>query len=606
MPSEEFSQLLIRRAFVLPTAEIHGGTAGLFDLGPPACGVKKNILDLWNRHFVVHDGMLEIECPALTPERVLIASGHVAKFSDLMVKDEMTGECFRGDQLLEDVIASRIAAADASDAKPEAKLTPERKQQLLNISAQAEAFSPEQLGAELKALNALVSPTTGNPLSMPYEYNLMFSTSIGPTGLYKGYLRPETAQGIFVNFKRMLDYNAGSVPFAVAQVGSAFRNEIAPRNGLLRVREFTLAEIEHFMDDDHSEHPGYESVQDVVMSLYPSENQLGDHQTVSMTVAQAVEAGHFGQQTLAYYIARVQQFLEAVGIDAARLRFRQHLPTQLAHYARDCWDAEIHCSYGWVECVGIADRACYDLAAHAKATGTDLSARRRFDEPKLVTYRVLAAEKKFIAKTFKKDTPKVVEAIAAVEDIDSLLAQLELGPAEVGGYAITKEMVSVKEGSKNVTDEPFVPSVVEPSFGIGRILYCLLEHVYTMREGRTVMGFSPAIAPVKVSVLPLFHKHEGMGAAAREVAASLNEAGISFKTDTSSATIGKRYARLDEVGVPFAITVDHQTCEDRTVTLRDRDSMAQIRLPMAEVAEVLFRLCSHRVEFAELAAAHAA
>ena len=261
-----FEELILRKMFVVPSFQIHGGVSGLYDFGPPGCALKNNMTQLWRHHFIVHDTMLEMECTNLTPYSVLDTSGHVDKFCDLMVRDEETKECFRADKLLEDAIDAFL---ESNPSLTSAEVEDHRR-----IQRQADAFTPEELHEQLTAYS-VVSPATGNPLSTPFPFNLMFQTTIGPEGNAIGFLRPETAQGLFVNFKRLLDFNYGKVPFAAAQIGLGFRNEISPQNGLLRVREFTMAEIEHFVHPRHKETPKFDSVRDVCLTLFSREDQLG-------------------------------------------------------------------------------------------------------------------------------------------------------------------------------------------------------------------------------------------------------------------------------------------------------------------------------------------
>lgn len=342
--------------FVVPAFEIHGGVAGLYDYGPPGCALKENILQLWRQHFVLEDNMLQIECTTLTPYPVLKASGHVDKFEDLMVKDVKSGECYRADKLLEDFIDNLL--------RTDKTLTSDRRDELRKIAAQADAYEPNQLHALFQELK-IKAPATGNDLTEPFPFNLMFQTSIGPSGAMAGFLRPETAQGMFVNFRRLYDYNNGKMPMAVAQIGSAYRNEIAPRGGLIRVREFTMAEIEYFVNPNAKDHVKFDTVKDMRLNLFPSDNQLSDGKTVAPTVGEAVGKGIINNQTLAYFMARTAQFMYRIGVKPEGLRFRQHLKTEMAHYACDCWDAEILMAQGWVECVGHADRSAYDLQVSA-------------------------------------------------------------------------------------------------------------------------------------------------------------------------------------------------------------------------------------------------
>ncbi|MES1922708.1 hypothetical protein MHBO_004233, partial [Bonamia ostreae] len=192
----------------------------------------------------------------------------------------------------------------------------------------------------------IVSPTTGNNLSEPYEFNLMFGTQIGPTGKLKGYLRPETAQGIFVNFKKLLEENGGKVPFAAAQIGNSYRNEISPKSGLLRVREFAQAEIEHFCDKNKGViYPKYENITDEKVAFWKREDQENNVEPQFLSVKNAFEKKMITNQTLAFYIYKTLKFLLNIGINGKFLRFRQHLKNEMAHYASDCWDAEIRTSY---------------------------------------------------------------------------------------------------------------------------------------------------------------------------------------------------------------------------------------------------------------------
>ena len=211
---KSFDELILRKMFIVPSFEIHGGVKGLFDLGPPACALKAAMVDLWRKHFVLTESMLEMECTCLTPEVVLKTSGHVDRFTDLMVKDPVSGECFRADKLLEDVIDELI------EANPD--MGKEEKEGHLRVQIQADAFSPVELDEMLKKYGC--KAPSGEEYGPSFPFNLMFRTSIGPEGTSVGYLRPETAQGLFVNFRRLLDANSQKMPFAAAQIGLGFRN----------------------------------------------------------------------------------------------------------------------------------------------------------------------------------------------------------------------------------------------------------------------------------------------------------------------------------------------------------------------------------------------
>ena len=279
-----------------------------------------------------------------------------------MVNDVVTKECFRADHLLE---------AKLEELLKDPMLKADRRRELEDLQARIDELNPEQMSVALKDTETK-SPDTNNDLSEPYPFNLMFPTQIGPSGTVKGFLRPETAQGIFVNFRDLLYYNGGKLPLAAAQIGQSFRNEIAPRAGLLRVREFTQAEIEHFVHPDHKEHPRFGEVKDVELSLFSREAQLATvKRPFPMSAGDAVAKGVIANETLGYFIARTHMFLLKIGIDPTRLRFRQHLQHEMAHYAEDCWDAEIESTYGWIECVGLADRSGTDGLIHLVRASCD-------------------------------------------------------------------------------------------------------------------------------------------------------------------------------------------------------------------------------------------
>ena len=532
--------------------------------------------------------MLEVDCPCVTPEVVLKASGHVDKFTDLMVKDEKTGTCYRADHLVKDFCNEKLQNDNT--------MTADKAAELRHVLAVLDDLSAEELGARIKEYG-ITAPETKSPLSYPYPFNLMFQTSIGPSGLIPGYMRPETAQGIFVNFKDLYYYNGSKLPFAAAQIGQAFRNEISPRQGLLRVREFTLAEIEYFVDPEDKSHPKYSEVVDLEFLMFPREEQTSGQSARTIQLGEAVSTGIVNNETLAYFIGRVYLFLTRLGIDKDRLRFRQHLANEMAHYAADCWDAEIECSYGWIECVGIADRSAYDLRAHSEKSGVDLVAHEKFSEPREVEKLVIATVKKELGLAFRGNQKMVVEALEAMDEKEALEMKATLeskGEAEFNvctlgkNVTIKKNMVTISKEKKKEHQRVFTPSVIEPSFGIGRIIYCLFEHCFYTRPSKAgdeqlnVFAFPPLVAPIKCSVFPLIQDKK-YDAVAKLISKSLTVAGISHKIDISGATIGKRYARTDELGIPFAITVDSTS----SVTIRERDSKDQIRVNVEEVVSVV-------------------
>eukprot|EP00768_Dysnectes_brevis_P002648 gnl/Dysnectes_brevis/1958_a2249_1996.p1 GENE.gnl/Dysnectes_brevis/1958_a2249_1996~~gnl/Dysnectes_brevis/1958_a2249_1996.p1 ORF type:complete len:640 (+),score=288.05 gnl/Dysnectes_brevis/1958_a2249_1996:31-1920(+) len=604
--------VLKRRFFVVPSFEIYGGVSGLYDLGPPACAIQNNLLSIWRHHFIVQEDMMEISATNLVPSCVLEASGHVAKFADLMIKDTKTGECYRADKVVE---------LHIEDLKAKAKTEAERKK-LNAMCAKVEGMDSDEMYALIQELE--IKTKSGNDFSEPFPFNLMFSTSIGPSGHYPGFLRPETAQGMFVNFKRALDFSRGTLPFAMAQVGNAFRNEISPRGGLIRVREFLQAEVEHFMPSKDADHPRYHTIKDVQVAFLSEELQKSGEEAQLMTIEQAMESRLLQHQTIAYFLARTQQFLVAVGVDPRRLRFRQHLTTQRAHYARDCWDAEADLSTetGWTEIVGIADRSAFDLRCHEEATGQLLKAFRRFDPPRQETYFEAKPVMSALGKAFKRDSKVVRGLVEGCEDVPALKVSIEtdgqatLATEEGREFVLTAAMVKFKSGTRKISGENFTPYVCEPSFGIGRILCTIFDHAFYVRESeagtegkkaafRSVFRFNPVIAPTKVAILPVVRK-AAFEPVLNDLCAEMRDRGVTSRLDATSVTIGRRYARLDEIGVPFGITVDSLTLQadegseegwESTVTLRERDTMSQVRIPLREVGRVVEDLCRGRTDW---------
>jgi glycyl-tRNA synthetase len=590
---------LKRRFFYDQSFAIYGGVTGQYDFGPMGCAMKSNLLAAWRHHFVLEDHMLEVDCTVLTPEPILAASGHVERFADLMVKDLKNGECFRLDHLIK---------AHLEKVCSEKKTTAETKAECADIVVKLDGYGKEEMKKIMEKFN-VVAPVTGNELSEPIEFNLMFQTSIGPSGAVKGFLRPETAQGIFVNFKRLLEFNQGRLPFAAAQIGNAFRNEISPRSGLIRVREFTMAEIEYFCDPVDKLHPKFSSCSGTDMTLYSANDQMSGQPAKLVNIGEAVKQGTVANETLAYFMVRIQKFLIKVGVDGSRLRFRQHMGNEMAHYACDCWDAELLTSYGWVECVGCADRSAYDLQQHSKATGVKLCAEKKLPAPIKEAVTEIVPNKGPIGKAFKKEAKTVTDMLAklSLSEIEKIEAELKDGEAsltlEGSEVKLKSDMVSVKRYEKTVHVEEITPSVIEPSFGIGRIMYAIFEHNFKVREGdeqRTYFSLPPVIAPLKCSVLPLSNNPD-FSPLVSKISSSLTESDVSHRIDDSSGSIGKRYARTDEVAIPFGITVDFDSLKaPHTVTLRERDTTLQVRIEVDKVGETLRHLSTGRVSWEQV------
>lgn len=339
----------------------------------------------------------------------------------------------------------------------------------------------------------LKNASTGLEPSPPVAFNLMFQTAIGPSSNAPGYLRPETAQGQFLNFAKLLEFNQQQMPFASASVGKSFRNEISPRAGLLRVREFLMAEIEHYVDPEGGKkHTRFDEVKDVELVLLNRHTQLAGQTHVNkVAIGKAVADGTVDNETLGYFLARIQLFLQKIGVDQSKVRFRQHMANEMAHYAADCWDAELLTSYGWVECVGCADRSAYDLSVHAKKTGAALVVRERMATPLSIEEWQIALDKKKFGPHFKKDGKTVEAAVEAIpQEKREALAQALQADGKItidvegvgnGKVEISKDLVVIERRTRVENTREFTPNVIEPSFGLGRILYALIEHCYWTR-----------------------------------------------------------------------------------------------------------------------------
>lgn len=562
---QQFEQILKKRFFIAPSAHIYGGISGLYDLGPPALSVKTSMLALWRRHFVQEEDMFEVETSAMLPYDALKASGHVDRFCDILVFDEVTGDCYRADHLLEDILGRM-----------------EQTERVMDEARRLDCMSCVEIDEIVSRYD--VRSANGNKLSRAQRFNLMFGTEVGYKGAQQVFLRPETAQGQFLNFKRLYEYNNERLPFASVSVGRVYRNEISPRSGLVRVREFEQAEIEHFVFTDEKDHPKFANVEDVELKLV-----YGDKSDV-MSLRDAVAAGTINNQTLGYYIGRTYLFLVELGIDEKLVRFRQHKKDEMAHYAKDCWDAEIFMSCGWVECVGIADRSCYDLTCHEKATKVNLKCKRRLSEPRKIDEWVLDLDK-------RKWGPKLRDRFGVLKEMIDGLSQEYIESnleheehtylkIEFDGHFID---VSCEKISRKVFVENVIPDVIEPSFGVGRILQALFEHSFYLRDdGRPVFAFRPSVAPVHCAIGCLVHSKELDGHIAR-LKSEICDKGLTVHVNDRSCSIGRKYASCDELGIPFFITFDPDFKNDGMVTIRERDSMKQTRIDVRDCASAVLK-----------------
>lgn len=486
MNSEKIRKIAITRGFVIPTAEIYGGFSGFFDFGPLGVLVKRKLLDYWREFFIQkEENIFEIDSSVILPEKVFEASGHLKSFVDPITQCESCKTIFRADHLVEDALL-----------------------------VHAEGLSPEELTDLIRKKN-LKCPRCKGELSEVRIFNLMLKTPIGPKGDKIGYLRPETAQGIFINFARIVKALRPKLPFGIAQIGLSFRNEISPRQFLIRLRSFTQMEIEYFVHPEElNEHPKFKEVKDVKLRILTREAQKKNEREVVLTASEAVEKNIVPNRIMAYFLAKEMLFLQSLGIPFEALRFRHMLPEETPHYSKGNFDLEIKFDFGWKEVVGNAYRTDYDLKNHMEKSKSDLT------------------------------------------------------------YAL-------EDGSK------IIPHVIEPSFGLERILYAMF--LYALREdekrGWDWLALPSRISPYLAGIFPLVRK-DGLPEKAKEVFNELRGCYDVFYEEKGS--IGKRYAKADEIGVPICITIDYQTLEDNTVTIRDRDSTQQKRVAVKELKQVLW------------------
>ncbi|ANQ10550.1 Glycyl-tRNA synthetase [Plasmodium coatneyi] len=655
-----------RKLFYTNSFEIYGGSSGLIDYGPSGCLLKSELETLWRYHFIFYDEMLEICGTCITPYNVLKTSGHVDRFTDLMIRDAVTGDFYRADKYIAEYLTSKVEEAkkkkqenntakrtegddgsmDKRDNKLEQDSQMDDPEKMMAIVRRLDGMNEQEIKDVIKQYD-IKSPAK-NDFVGPFPFNLMFQTRIGPkedvenNPAQRGksnessthvdanslnsvaFLRPETAQGIFVNFKKLLEYNGGKMPFAGAQIGLGFRNEISPRNGLLRVREFEMAEIEYFVNPEKKCHEKYHLFKHLILPLYPREEQLasGEHShVVYMEIEEAVTKGIIANEALAYFLARTYLFLLKCGINKDGLRFRQHLPTEMAHYANDCWDAEILTSYGFIEVVGHADRSAYDLKNHMKVTGANLYACEKYDTPVEEEHIKISPNKAKIGMKFKSQQNAIYqwlnertkeELLSIDEELNrnnSYVVEINVSGASSSpmSFELTRDMIKFDKCKKKVQERNFIPNVIEPSFGIGRLIFCIIEHSFRTRtftddkEERQYLSLPYALAPIKCSVLTISN-NKTFVPFVKQVQMILNEFSISSKIDNSSVSIGKKYARTDEIGIPFAVTIDFQTLKDKTVTLRERDSMLQVRIGLSDLVEIVTSLLRQKKTWADYVA----
>lgn len=474
---DDVMKLALERGFYFPSCEIYADApAGFWEYGPTGVAIKNKFIDLWRRELVRRDGMMEIDGCQVMSKSVFVASGHIGNFTDPIVKCTKCGSTFRADRFITEKTGENV---------------PER-------------LSNDEINAMIAKHN-LRCPNCKGEFGGVSRFNMMFKVGIGPAA-EEAYLRPETCQTIFVDFARIFKTMRGRLPLGVAQIGKSFRNEIAPRQSLLRLREFYQAEIEVFCNPSRlDEVPRFDEVKDTVLRIDDGSTQ------VELTAEQAIQRGVIPNRLIAYYLALLVQFYEKTGINIKKSRFRKLSDVEKAFYATTAFDFEVETSLGWLELVACNYRSDYDLKGHSALSKQNLEVVDPADQKKVL------------------------------------------------------------------------PHIFELSMGIDRTIYTILEHCYykdSEHDDRTVLRLNPILAPVLLGVLPLMTK-DGLGEKARQIHSDLK---LDFDTFyDESGSIGRRYRRLEEVGAPFAVTIDRTTMQDNTVTVRHRDSMLQERIISSEL-----------------------
>ncbi len=549
---EKIVDLAVRRGFFWPSYEIYGGVSGLYDLGPLGALLKRNIVEEWRRVFVQRhqEYVVEIETPMIAPSRVFEASGHVESFTDPIVECTKCGRRYRADHIVE--AASRI---------------------------KTEGMKPEELTGVIVE-KGIRCPQCGGPLSDVRLFNLLFRTTIGPYADAVGYLRPEAAQGMFTAFKRVFESVRERLPLGIAQIGRVARNEISPRQGMIRLREFTIMEVEFFYDPKNPSCPLLDRVRDRRLRVLMAKDRIsGIDRPVEYKVGELVSEKIVSSEWHAYWMAVASEFIEGLGVDPSDTYFEEKLPHERAHYASQVFDQLVRVSrWGWIEVSGHANRTDYDLSRHSLFSGADLTVYRRFQNPVSVKRRSVKVDKQAVIRIYGERAPEIFRALSS---IDPNKLDLSGGEVEINGLRISREVFKVEEVEELVHGEKFYPQVVEPSFGAERLLYIVLDRAYSEEGERVVLKIPPRLAPITVGVYPLIEDEDLVGVA-RKIYRDLVKAGF-YAIYDESGSIGRRYARADEIGVPYGVTVDKQTLEDNTVTIRFRDTREQVRVRIEDL-----------------------
>ncbi len=486
---EEIAVFSKRKGFVYPSSEIYGGLAGIFDYGPLGVELKNNIKkEWWQTHVHHRDDMVGIDGSIISHQKIWEASGHLSGFSDVLLECKKCLNRIRGDVFIEDQLKISTEGLKVKDIN------------------------------EIIRKNKLKCLKCGGEFKEASDFNLMFPVRVGASKENNSiaYLRGETAQLIFANFKNLVETSRLKLPFGIAQIGKAFRNEIAPRNFLFRCREFEQMEIEYFTKPNDNKCPFIKEFLNHKIKVYSSEMQKNNQKEKEMTVKEVLNKEIIKNEWHIYWLLFEFNWFISLGAKPENFRIRQHKKTELAFYSTDCWDLEYNFPFGFKELEGIADRSDYDLRQHIKYSKQDLSI---FDEE---------------------------------------------------------------------TKSRIIPHVVaEPSLGVDRafLVFMFDAYEYDKKRDNVVLKLHPKLASIKVAVFALEKKLDGK---ARDI---YNDLKKEFKCFfDSSGSIGRRYARQDEIGTPFCVTYDFDSVKHKDITIRERNTTKQIRVKIKDLKYILKEL----------------
>ena len=584
---EKLASLCKRRGFIFQSSEIYGGIQGFWDYGPLGAELKRNVKELWWSSMTrMRDDVVGLEATIIMHPAIWRASGHVDTFSDPMCDCLLTKKRFRADQIelqsgnayhftgAKDTVSGKEVSEPYSVLLAAGKPPESARKTAAQFYAQRGLQAVELLGERMEKVenSQRFNPENGSLLTPPVPFNLMFKTYVGPTATEAdvAYLRPETAQAIFAQFKNVHETSRQKVPFGVAQMGKAFRNEVTPRNYTFRSREFEQMELEFFIKPDEAVEAITGSVTTVPETGHPGEPQP----------SWGWQAWHH------YWVQERVRFYEGIGLSLDTLGFHRQTPAELAHYARACTDILFKFPFskrdeqGNVtgdELEGIAARSDFDLSQHERSSGKSMGI---FDEELRTAFGKLPPEK----QTELKDR----------------YYQARLKYLTKSGVPVAEAGAAAQEDADGLAKGQYIPHVIEPSAGVDRLILALLANAFSevtetdakgKSETRVVLKFHPRVAPIKVAVLPLLKNKPELAAKARGIFESLRGHMMAFHDEAGS--IGRRYARQDEAGTPFCVTVDFETFEGikdgpqagvkDTVTIRHRDDGKQERIAAGEL-----------------------